>query len=201
MIHHANKVRPNLDGMKRWTSGQLARWFMTAPILPGLTTRSRAVKPHASPVLHHSVLLAICHSHADHAARFGVCRPTRVGRKIRWCNDFYRSVGLGGGDDLGALTQRYLRDHFALVHRRLYCAGGDAEIDEGTARSPEASAYGLSDLWWIVDINQSLTIAPEAGADCTYAEAKGWRYLLTQRKAPFSASARSPVARGFAPQC
>ena len=44
---------------------------------------------------------------------------------------------------------------------------GDAEIDEGNVPEAlgEASAYGLRDLWWIVDIIRQLLdhIAPGAG--------------------------------------
>ena len=60
---------------------------------------------------------------------------------------------------------------------------GDAEIDEGNVPEAlgEASAYGLSDLWWIVDINrQSLDhIAPEGQVVqiARMFEAKGWEVV------------------------
>ena len=94
------------------------------------------------------------------------------------------------------MTQRYLRDHFGYSTPGRYIAlVGDAEIDEGNVPEAlgEASAYGLSDLWWIVDINrQSLDhIAPEGQVVqiARMFEAKGWRWSgsnTAASSAPFS---------------
>ena len=60
---------------------------------------------------------------------------------------------------------------------------GDAEIDEGNVPEAlgEASAYGLSELWWIIDINrQSLDhIALDGQVEqiARLFEAKGWEVL------------------------
>src|SRR5438093_1972762 len=95
------------------------------------------------------------------------------------------SVGLGAAATIfGALTQRYVRDHFGSRTPGRYIAlVGDAELDEGNIPEAlgEASAHGLSDLWWISDINrQSLDhIAPEGQVRqiARMFEAKGWEVI------------------------
>src|SRR5262249_61319156 len=68
------------------------------------------------------------------------------------------SVGLGAAATIfGALTQRYIRDHFGhSVPGRSIALVGDAEIDEGNIPEAlgEARAYSLRDLWWVRDINR-----------------------------------------------
>src|SRR5713101_9816929 len=192
MIHHANKVRPNPDGMK--VGGHQASCasvvsLMTALYFARLRPQDHvAVKPHASPVLHAiQYLLGHLPQHMLTTLRdFGGLQayPSRT-KDPDGVTIATGSVGLGAAATIfGALTQRYIRDHFGhAVPGRYIALVGDAEIDEGNVPEAlgEASAYGLSDLWWIVDINrQSLDhIAPEGQVRqiARMFEAKGWEVL------------------------
>ena len=192
MIHYANKVRPDPDGMK--VGGHQASCasvvsLMTALYFARLRPHDHvAVKPHASPVLHaiQYLLGRLPQSMLTTLRDFGGLQayPSRT-KDPDGVTISTGSVGLGAAATIfGALTQRYLRDHFGCSTPGRYIAlVGDAEIDEGNVPEAlgEASAYGLSDLWWIVDINrQSLDhIAPE-GQVVQIArtfEAKGWEVI------------------------
>ena len=193
MIHYANKIRPNPDGLKvggHQASCASAVNLMTALYFGVLRPEDHvAVKPHASPVFHAiQYLLGNLPRHMLTTLRdFGGLQayPSRtkdpVGVTIST-----GSVGLGAAATIfGALTQRYVRDHFGKTHGqgRYIALVGDAEIDEGNIPEAigEASAYGLDDLWWIIDINrQSLDhIAPEGQVlqIARLFEAKGWEVL------------------------
>ena len=192
MLHHANKVRPNPDGMK--VGGHQASCASVVSLMTALyfaTLRPQdhvAVKPHASPVLHAiQYLLGRLPQHMLTTLRdFGGLQayPSRT-KDPDGVTIATGSVGLGAAATIfGALTQRYIRDHFGHGAPGRYIAlVGDAEIDEGNVSEAlgEASAYGLSDLWWIVDINrQSLDhIAPEGQVMqiARMFEAKGWEVL------------------------
>jgi len=192
MIHYANKVRPNPDGMK--VGGHQASCasvvsLMTALYFAMLRPQDHvAVKPHASPVLHAiQYLLGRLPQHMLTTLRdFGGLQayPSRT-KDPDGVTIATGSVGLGAAATIfGALTQRYIRDHFGhAVPGRYIALVGDAEIDEGNVPEAlgEASAYGLSDLWWMVDINrQSLDhIAPEGQVlqIARLFEAKGWEVL------------------------
>ena len=193
MIHYANKIRPNPDGLKvggHQASCASAVNLMTALYFAVLRPEDHvAVKPHAAPVLHAiQYLLGNLPRHMLTTLRdFGGLQayPSRtkdpVGVTIST-----GSVGLGAAATIfGALTQRYVRDHFGKAEDqgRYIALVGDAEIDEGNIPEAigEASAYGLNDLWWIIDINrQSLDhIAPEGQVTqiARLFEAKGWEVL------------------------
>ncbi|MGE3538681.1 MAG: 1-deoxy-D-xylulose-5-phosphate synthase N-terminal domain-containing protein [Candidatus Tectimicrobiota bacterium] len=192
MIHYANKVRPNLDGMK--VGGHQASCasvvsLMTALYFAMLRPHDHvAVKPHASPVLHaiQYLLGRLAKDTLSTLRDFGGLQPYPSRTKDPdGVTISTGSVGLGAAATIfGALTQRYVRDHFGhAVAGRYIALVGDAEIDEGNVPEAlgEASAYGLSDLWWIVDINrQSLDhIAPEGQVTqiARLFEAKGWEVL------------------------
>src|SRR5713101_9932533 len=192
MIHHANKVRPNPDGMK--VGGHQASCASVVSLMTALyfaTLRPQdhvAVKPHASPVLHaiQYLLGRLPQQMLTTLRDFGGLQayPSRT-KDLDGVTISTGSVGLGAAATIfGALTQRYVRDHFGPRTPGRYIAlVGDAEIDEGNVPEAlgEASAYGLSDLWWIVDINrQSLDhIAPEGQVRqiARMFEAKGWEVL------------------------
>jgi pyruvate dehydrogenase E1 component len=192
MIHYANKVRPNSDGMK--VGGHQASCasvvsLMTALYFAMLRPHDHvAVKPHASPVLHaiQYLLGRLPQSMLTTLRDFGGLQayPSRT-KDPDGVTISTGSVGLGAAATIfGALTQRYVRDHFGPRPLGRYIAlVGDAELDEGNIPEAlgEASAYGLSDLWWIVDINrQSLDhIAPEGQVVqiARMFEAKGWEVI------------------------
>jgi pyruvate dehydrogenase E1 component len=192
MIHHANKIRPNPDGMK--VGGHQASCasvvsLMTALYFAMLRPHDHvAVKPHAAPVLHAiQYLLGRLPQHLLTTLRdFGGLQPYPSRTKDPdGVTISTGSVGLGAAATIfGALTQRYLRDHFGYTTPSRYIAlVGDAEIDEGNVPEAlgEATAYGLNNLWWIVDINrQSLDhIAPEGQVTqiARMFEAKGWEVI------------------------
>ena len=193
MIHYANKIRPNPDGLK--VGGHQASCassvnLMTALYFGVLRPEDHvAVKPHAAPVLHAiQYLLGNLPRHMLTTLRdFGGLQayPSRT-KDPAGVTISTGSVGLGAAATIfGALTQRYVRDHFGKSdgQGRYIALVGDAEIDEGNIPEAigEASAYGLNDLWWIIDINrQSLDhIAPEGQVVqiARLFEAKGWEVL------------------------
>ena len=193
MIHYANKLRPNPDGMK--VGGHQASCasvvnLMTALSFVVLCPQDHiAVKPHAAPVYHAiQYLLGRLPRHFLATLRdFGGLQayPSRT-KDPDAVTISTGSVGLGAAATIfGALTQRYIRDHFGARHApgRYIALVGDAEIDEGNIPEAlgEASAYGLNNLWWIIDINrQSLDhIAPEGQVMqiARLFEAKGWEVL------------------------
>ena len=193
MIHYANKIRPNPDGLKVGghqascaSSVNLMTALYFAVLRPGDHV---AVKPHAAPVLHAiQYLLGNLPRRLLTTLRdFGGLQayPSRT-KDPAGVTISTGSVGLGAAATIfGALTQRYVRDHFGKAGGlgRYIALVGDAEVDEGNIPEAigEASAYGLNDLWWIIDINrQSLDhIAPEGQVTqiARLFEAKGWEVL------------------------
>src|SRR5688572_17750933 len=161
MIHYANKTRHNPDGMK--VGGHQASCasvvsLMTALYFAVLRPQDHvAVKPHASPVYHAiQYLLGHLPQHQLRTLReFGGLQayPSRT-KDPDGVTISTGSAGLGAAATIfGALTQRYLQDHFGRQRAGRYIAlVGDAEIDEGNVPEAlgEASAYGLSELWWII---------------------------------------------------
>jgi pyruvate dehydrogenase E1 component len=135
MIHHANKLRPNPDGMK--VGGHQASCasvvsLMTALYFAMLRPQDHvAVKPHASPVFHAiQYLLGNLPRHLLTTLRdFGGLQayPSRT-KDPDGVTISTGSVGLGAAATIfGALTQRYVRDHFG--HRapgRYIALVGDA---------------------------------------------------------------------------
>ncbi|HEY7492512.1 MAG TPA: 1-deoxy-D-xylulose-5-phosphate synthase N-terminal domain-containing protein [Candidatus Tectomicrobia bacterium] len=193
MIHYANRLRVNPDGMK--VGGHQASCASVVSVMSALyfaVLRPQdhvAVKPHASPVLHaiQYLLGRLPQEKLCTLRDFGGLQayPSRT-KDPDGVTISTGSVGLGAAATIfGALTQRYVRDHFGLhsTPGRYIALVGDAEIDEGNVPEAlgEASAYGLSDLWWIVDINrQSLDhIAPEGQVRqiARLFEAKGWEVI------------------------
>jgi pyruvate dehydrogenase E1 component len=192
MIHYANKIRANPDALK--VGGHQASCasvvsLMTALYFAVIRPQDHvAVKPHASPVFHAiQYLLGNLPQQLLTTLRdFGGLQayPSRT-KDPDGVTISTGSVGLGAAATIfGALTQRYVRDHFGHNTSGRYIAlVGDAELDEGNVPEAlgEASAYGLRDLWWIIDINrQSLDhIAPD-GQVVQIARmfgAKGWEVL------------------------
>ena len=192
MIHYANKTRLNPDDMK--VGGHQASCasvvsLMTALYFAVLRPQDHvAVKPHASPVYHAIQYLMgkLPQSMLTTLRDFGGLQayPSRT-KDPDGVTISTGSVGLGAAATIfGAMTQRYLRDHFGWHPPGRYIAlVGDAEIDEGNIPEAlgEASAYGLNNLWWIIDINrQSLDhIAADGQVEqiARLFEAKGWEVL------------------------
>jgi pyruvate dehydrogenase E1 component len=193
MIHHANKIRPNSDGLKvggHQASSASVVSLATALYFHFLRPQDHvAFKPHASPVFHAIQYLfgRLPAEKLQQLREFGGLQayPSRV-KDADQVTMTTGSVGLGSGATIfGALAQQYVEHHFQRSPQGRYIAlVGDAEIDEGnvTEALGEARVYDLDHLWWIIDFNrQSLDfIAPEGRAMETRKlfEAKGWHVIL-----------------------
>ena len=193
MIHHANKIRQNPDGLKvggHQASSSSVVSLATALYFHFLRPQDHvAFKPHASPVFHAIQYLfgRLPQDQLQQLREFGGLQayPSRV-KDTDQVTMTTGSVGLGSGATIfGALAQQYVEHHFQRSpHGRYIALVGDAEIDEGnvTEALGEARVYDLDNLWWIIDFNrQSLDfIAPEGRAMETRKlfEAKGWHVIL-----------------------
>ena len=167
MIHNANHLRPNPDGMKvgghQSSSASLAS-IMT--VLYGAVLRPEdrvAVKPHASPIFH-ALQYLFGHQPLERLQNFrgygGVqSYPSRT--KDTDDVDFSTgSVGLGVAQTLFAsLAQDYVRAKPFAADRpegRMVALIGDAEMDEGNIFEAllEGWKHGLRRTWWVVDYNR-----------------------------------------------
>jgi pyruvate dehydrogenase E1 component len=177
MIHHANHVRPNRDGLK--VGGHQASCasivaVMTALYFDILRPADRvAVKPHAGPVFH-AVNLLLGRQSVDQVARlrsFGGAQPypSRVkdGAEVDFSTG---SVGLGVAmTSFAALMQDYVHLHGLASpgarRGRMIAVAGDAELDEGNIYEAllEGWKHDVRNVWWVVDYNrQSLdSVVPD----------------------------------------
>lgn len=192
LLHYINKVRPSPDTLKvgghQASSASLVS-LLTALYFVVLRPEDHvAIKPHAAPVFHViQYLLGHLPQEALRTLRdLGGLQayPNRT-KDPDGVTISTASAGLGAAATIfGALTQRYVRDHFGVAPQGRYIAVvGDAELDEGNIPEAlgEATAYGLHNLWWIIDFNrQSLDrIIPDhvASQMRRQFEAKDWHVL------------------------
>jgi len=176
-IHHANHIRPNLDGLKvgghQASSASMAT-IMTALYFSALRPEDRvAVKPHASPVFH-AIQYLLGRQTREKLERFRALGgaqsyPSRT--KDTDDVDFSTgSVGLGVAQTLFAsLVQDYLRAHGWGTDRpagKMIALAGDAELDEGNIFEAllDGAKHGVKNCWWVVDYNrQSLDAVANEG--------------------------------------
>jgi pyruvate dehydrogenase E1 component len=177
MIHNANHIRPNRDGLKvggHQASCASAASIMTALYFEILRPYDRvAVKPHAGPVLHAINYLLGRQSVAQMAGlrQMGGAQayPSRAkdGVEIDFSTG---SVGLGVAlTSFASLMQDYVRAHGfvdeARPRGRHVAIAGDAELDEGNIYEAllEGWKHDVRDVWWVVDYNrQSLdSVVPD----------------------------------------
>ena len=180
MIHHANHVRPNIDGLKvgghQASSASLCT-IMAALYGSALRPQDRvAVKPHASPVLH-ALLYIFGRQSREKLENFRGWKgaqsyPSRTkdGDDVDFSTG---SVGLGVAQTLfAALVQDYVRAKGWTDARdgwpegRMVALIGDAEMDEGNIFEAllEGWKHGLRNCWWVVDYNrQSLDAVVREG--------------------------------------
>ena len=168
MIHHANHLRENQDGLKvggHQASCASATTLMTALYFHVLRPEDHvAVKPHAAPILHAIQYLLGRQSRTalENFRALGGAQayPSRTKDKIPV--DFSTgSVGLGVGITLFAsLVQDYVRLHGlappGATPGRLIAVMGDAELDEGNVFEAllEGWKHDVRNLWWIIDYNR-----------------------------------------------
>jgi pyruvate dehydrogenase E1 component len=192
IIHHANRVRANPDGMKvggHQASSSSIVSIMVALWFGHLRPEDRvSVKPHASPVLHaiNYLLGELDQSYLPTLRALAGLQsyPSRV--KDPDPVDYSTgSVGIGATAPVwGAVARRYLNSGIGAVgHGRQYSLLGDAELDEGAVWEAIADP-GVSELGevvWVVDMNrQSLDrVVPGIAADRLRGmfAAAGWQVI------------------------
>src|SRR5689334_24955209 len=206
MIHHANHIRDNADGLKvgghQASSASLAT-IMTALYFHVLRPADRvAVKPHASPVFH-AIQYLLGKQTREKLEGFRAYKgaqsyPSRT--KDTDDVDFSTgSVGLGVAQTLfSSLVQDYVRAHFPTdqPEGRMIALVGDAELDEGNVFEAmlEGWKQGLRNCWWIIDYNrQSLDAVVREGLWARFEAlfaAFGWDVVIlkygTQLQAAFA---------------
>jgi pyruvate dehydrogenase E1 component len=168
MIHHANHIRANRDGLKvggHQASCASAVTLLTALYFHALRPTDRiAVKPHAAPVFHAIQYLLGRQSREalENFRGFGGAQSYPSRTKDKTDVDFSTgSVGLGVGVTLfAALVQDYVRlRNLAPNDRpagRMIAVMGDAELDEGNVFEAllEGSKQDVRNLWWVIDYNR-----------------------------------------------
>ncbi|HEY4140262.1 MAG TPA: transketolase [Pseudolabrys sp.] len=177
MIHNANHIRENNDGLKvgghQASSASMAT-IMTALYFDVLRPQDRvAVKPHASPI-YHSIQYLLGKQTQQKLENFRGYKgaqsyPSRT--KDTDDVDFSTgSVGLGVAQTLfSSLVQDYVRAHGWGLDRpegRTIALVGDAELDEGNIFEAllEGWKHGLRNCWWVIDYNrQSLDAVVREG--------------------------------------
>ncbi|MCP8884382.1 transketolase [Devosia sp. XJ19-1] len=168
MVHHANHIRPNIDGVKvgghQASSASMAAMLSTL-YFGVLKPEDRvAVKPHAAPVFHAIQYLMgrqIREKLIDFRA-FGGAQSYPSRTKDTDDVDFSTgSVGLGVAfSAFASLVQDYVRaKDWAGKERpegRMIALAGDAELDEGNIYECllEGWKHGLRNCWWIIDYNR-----------------------------------------------
>ncbi|MGA7262734.1 MAG: transketolase, partial [Stellaceae bacterium] len=168
MIHNANHLRPNRDGLKvggHQASSASVATLMTALYFDVLRPQDRvAVKPHASPVFH-AIQYLLGHQSREKLERFRAfggaqSYPSRTkdGETVDFSTG---SVGLGVGMTLFAsMAQDYLRFKQLMPTDappgRMIALAGDAELDEGNIFEAllEGWKHDVRNLWWVIDYNR-----------------------------------------------
>ncbi len=168
MIHNANHIRPNRDGLK--VGGHQASCascisILTALYMDILRPQDRvAVKPHAGPVFH-AINYLFGRQTIDKMAalrQFGGTQsyPSRVkdGGEVDFSTG---SVGLGvATTSFASLMEDYVHLHGfgrpGLPRGRQVAISGDAELDEGNIYEAllEGWKHDIRNVWWIIDYNR-----------------------------------------------
>jgi pyruvate dehydrogenase E1 component len=169
MIHNANHLRPNRDGLKvggHQASSASVATLMTALYFDVLRPQDRvAVKPHASPVFH-AIQYLLGHQTRAKLERFRAyggaqSYPSRTKDGGDIVDFSTGSVGLGVGMTLfGSIAQDYLRLQKLVPTNeppgRMIALAGDAELDEGNIFEAllEGWKHDVRNLWWVIDYNR-----------------------------------------------
>src|SRR6266852_338220 len=167
-IHHANHVRPNVDGLKvgghQASSASLAT-IMSALYFAGLRPEDRvAVKPHASPVFH-AIQYLFGHQTRDKLERFrGLGGAQSYPSRTKDADDVDFSTGSVGLGVAMTLFSSIVQDYVRLKRLgddkqptgRMVALVGDAELDEGNVFEAllEGWKHDVRNLWWVIDYNR-----------------------------------------------
>ncbi|MFD9733411.1 transketolase C-terminal domain-containing protein [Umezawaea sp. NPDC059074] len=165
IVHHANRVRPSVSGLK--VGGHQASSASIASIMTSLWFRHLgpddrvSVKPHASPVLHaiNYLLGELDERYLTTLREFGGLQSYPSRAKDPDPVDYATgSVGIGATAPIwGALARRYLASRAPGVGTgRQYSLLGDAELDEGACWEAilDPQIAELGEVVWIVDVNR-----------------------------------------------
>ncbi|MGA0412705.1 MAG: transketolase-like TK C-terminal-containing protein [Candidatus Puniceispirillales bacterium] len=195
MIHNANHIRSNDDGLKvggHQASSASIVSIMTALYFDILRPEDRvAVKPHASPVFHAIQYLSGLQTkeNIQNFRGFGGAQsyPSRT-KDIDDVDISTGSVGLGVAmTSFISLTQDYIANKAFgknLTKGRMIALVGDAELDEGNIYEclQEGWKHDLRNVWWIIDYNrQSLDGVVHEGLSerlSSVFEAFGWNLVV-----------------------
>ena len=165
MIHYANSIRENPDGVKvgghQASSASLVS-LMTALYFRVLAAGDRvSVKPHASPIFH-AIQFLLGKLPPEKLKQFRSFKglqsyPSRT-KDVDEVDFSTGSVGLGAvTPNFAALTREYVKDHFHHdVQGRFIALVGDAELDEGNVWEAlgEETLQQVGRVLWIVDLNR-----------------------------------------------
>jgi pyruvate dehydrogenase E1 component len=199
IVDHANRVRPNPDGLKvggHQASSASMVTIMTSLWLEQLGAEDRvSVKPHASPVLHalEYLLGDLDAAYLGSLRQFGGLQsyPSRLKDPVP-ADYSTGSVGIGATAPIwGALARRYVAGHFGAGggvgdRGRQWSLVGDAELDEGAVWEAvlDPMVAELGEVVWVVDLNrQSLDrVVPTMGAARLQGMfgAAGWQVLTVK---------------------
>ncbi len=194
MIHHANNIRENDDGIKvggHQASSASMVSLITALYFAALRPEDRvAVKPHASPIFH-AMQYLVGNIDLERMQRFrglgGVqSYPSRT-KDVDDVDFSTGSVGLGVAiTSFASMIQDYVRAKpwgRDVSPGRMIALMGDAELDEGNIYEclQEGWKHDLRNCWWIIDYNrQSLDGIIHEGlwerAEKTF-KAFGWDFV------------------------
>jgi pyruvate dehydrogenase E1 component len=197
MVHYANFIRPNPDGIKiggHEASSSSVLSLLTALYFYFLRSGDRvSIKPHASPVFHAIQFLRgfLPQEKLKTFRQYGGIQayPSRT-KDVDGVDFSTGSVGLGAVAPIfAALVRDYLHDHFDKKSGSFSQLGwhialvGDAELDEGNVWEALGEEYTqrLSRVLWIVDLNrQSLDrVVPDGRAQRLREmfQVNGWRVI------------------------
>ncbi len=167
IIHNANHLRPNADGLK--VGGHQASCASMVSILTALYFRTLrpqdrvAVKPHAAPLFHAMQYLMGNQTREKLEAFRGYGGAQSYPSRTKDVDDVdfsTGSVGLGVGiTAFASLVQDYLAAKPWAAKRpegRMIALVGDAELDEGNVYEclQEGWKHGLRNTWWVIDYNR-----------------------------------------------
>ena len=167
MIHNANHIRENQDGLKvggHQASSASIVSIMTALYFNILRPEDRvAVKPHASPEFHAIQYLSGLQTKEkiENFRGFGGAQsyPSRT-KDIDDVDISTGSVGLGVAmTSFISLIQDYVARKKFYKNKplgRMIALVGDAELDEGNVYEclQEGWKHDLRNVWWIIDYNR-----------------------------------------------
>ena len=165
IVHYANNVRDNADGLK--VGGHQASSASMVSLMTALYFHQWrrgdfvAVKPHASPVFH-AIQFLLGNLPPEKLTQLRAYEglqayPSRT-KDVDPVDFSTGSVGLGAvAPNFAALTARYVKDHFGVQDAHRFIALiGDAELDEGNVWEAlgEDNLRALDHLIWIIDLNR-----------------------------------------------